>query len=218
MELFSPSERRIWRVLVPLSIPVTSTLRTDAPMTGFKGLQQDRIVASMAELNDGSLLTMDNSGFVRVWQVDAADLFQSASTWKKLVGTLDSRTLSILYKDEKDQYVNADGELVGPDGKVIVPGEEGDMPPGLDSSSSDASSSGGGGGGGGGSGGGGGGGDGEGDGSGDGDGNGSGSGSGERNGAPKDGRKPNFDDVSKLDIVSPFLNERSSGVNPTTSY
>ncbi|KAG0097282.1 von Willebrand factor A domain-containing protein 8 [Podila epicladia] len=200
LELFSPSERRIWRVLVPLSIPVTSTLRSDAPMTGFKGLQQDRVVASMAELNDGSLLTMDNSGFVRVWQVDAADLFQSASTWKKLVGTLDSRTLSILYKDEKGQYVNADGELVGPDGKVIVDGGEGDMPPGLESSSSDASSSGGGGGGGGGSGGGGGGGEGEGDGSGDGDGNGSGSGSGERNGAPKDGRKPNFDDVSKLDI------------------
>ncbi|KAG0296119.1 von Willebrand factor A domain-containing protein 8 [Linnemannia gamsii] len=136
LELFSPSERRIWRLVVPLSIPVTSTLRADAPITGFKGLQQDRVVASMTELEDGSLLTMDNSGFVRVWQVDAADLFQSASTWKKLVG----------------------------------------------------------------SGGGGGGGSGEGDGSGDGDGNGSGSGSGTRDGAPKDGRKPNFDDVSKLDI------------------
>ncbi|KAG0082211.1 von Willebrand factor A domain-containing protein 8, partial [Linnemannia elongata] len=131
LELFSPSERRIWRLLVPLSIPVTSTLRTDAPITGFKGLQQDRVVASMAELEDGSLLTMDNSGFVRVWQVDAADLFQSASTWKKLVGTLDSRTLSILYKDEQGRYVNADGELVGPDGKVIAVGEggDGDLPP-----------------------------------------------------------------------------------------
>ncbi|KAG0209285.1 von Willebrand factor A domain-containing protein 8 [Mortierella sp. NVP41] len=203
LELFSPSERRIWRLLVPLSIPVTSTLRADAPMTGFKGLQQDRVVASMTELEDGSLLTMDNSGFVRVWQVDAADLFQSASTWKKLVGTLDSRTLAILYKDEQGRYVNADGELVGPDGKVIAVGEggegEGDMPPGMDSAGGD-SSSGGGGGGSGGSGGGGGGGSGEGDGNGDGDGNGSGSGSGTRDGAPKDGRKPNFDDVSKLDI------------------
>ncbi|KAG0045398.1 von Willebrand factor A domain-containing protein 8 [Gryganskiella cystojenkinii] len=199
LELFSPSERRIWRVLIPLSIPVTSTLRTDAPMTGFKGLQQDRAVASMTELEDGSLLTMDNSGFVRVWQIDAADLFQSASTWKKLVGTLDSRTLAILYKDEEGRFVNADGQLVGPDGQVIVPGDGlgDDLPPGMDGSSGDSA---GGGGGGGGSGGGGGGGDGEGDGSGDGDGNGSGSGSGERNGAPKDGRKPNFDDVSKLDI------------------
>ncbi|KAF9412835.1 von Willebrand factor A domain-containing protein 8 [Entomortierella beljakovae] len=63
------------------------------------------------------------------------------------------------------------------------------------------SSDGGGGGGGGGSGGGGsGGGSGEGDGSGDGDGNGSGSGSGQRTGAPEEGRKPNFDDVSQLDI------------------
>jgi len=204
LELFSPSERRIWRLLVPLSIPVTSTLRADAPITGFKGLQQDRVVASMTELEDGSLLTMDNSGFVRVWQVNAADLFQSASTWKKLVGTLDSRTLAILYKDEQGRYVNADGELVGPDGKVIVMGEggEGDLPPGMESASGGDSSSSGGGGGGGGSGGGGGGGSGEGDGSGDGDGNGSGSGSGTRDGAPKDGRKPTFDDVSKLDIVS----------------
>ncbi|KAG0215924.1 von Willebrand factor A domain-containing protein 8 [Mortierella sp. GBA30] len=202
LELFSPSERRIWRVLVPLSIPVTSTLRSDAPMTGFKGLQQDRVVASMAELEDGSLLTMDNSGFVRVWQVDAADLFQSASTWKKLVGTLDSRTLAILYKDDQGRFVNAAGELVGLDGKVIGEAQAaGELPPELEGSSNDSSggSSGGGGGGGGGSGGGGGG-DGEGDGSGDGDGNGSGSGSGERSGAPKDGRKPNFDDVSKLDI------------------
>ncbi|KAI1297032.1 von Willebrand factor A domain-containing protein 8 [Mortierella claussenii] len=200
LELFSPSERRIWRVLIPLSIPVTSTLRADAPMTGFKGVQQDRIVASMAELADGSLLTMDNSGFVRVWQVDAADLFQSASTWKKLVGTLDSRTLAILYKDEHGRYVNADGELVGPDGRVIAMGEggeAGDLP--LDMEGAGGDSSNGGGGGGGGSGGGGGG-DGDGDGSGDGNGNGSGSGSGERSGAPKDGRKPNFDDVSKLDI------------------
>lgn len=184
---------------------MTSTLRADAPITGFKGLQQDRVVASMTELEDGSLLTMDNSGFVRVWQVDAADLFQSASTWKKLVGTLDSRTLSILYKDEQGRYVNADGELVGPDGKVIAVGEggeggDGDLPPGMEDASSGESGSGGGGGGGGGSGGGGGGGSGEGDGSGDGDGNGSGSGSGTRDGAPKDGRKPNFDDVSKLDI------------------
>ncbi|KAF9979600.1 von Willebrand factor A domain-containing protein 8 [Mortierella antarctica] len=199
LELFSPSERRIWRVLIPLSIPVTSTLRSDAPMTGFKGLQQDRVVASMTELPDGSLLTMDNSGFVRVWQIDAADLFHSASTWKKLVGTLDSRTLSILYKDEQGRFVNADGELVGPDGLVIGDVEAaGNLPPELEGAGGD--SSGGGGGGGGGSGGGGGGGDGEGDGSGDGDGNGSGSGSGERSGAPKDGRKPNFDDVSKLDI------------------
>lgn len=158
----------------------------------------------MAELDNGNLLTMDNSGFVRVWQIDAADLFQSASTWKKLVGTLDSRTLAILYKDEQGRFVNAEGQLVGPDGQVIVPGgdlDAGDLPPGMDGSSGD-SDGGGGGGGGGSSGGGGGGGDGEGDGSGDGDGNGSGSGSGERSGAPKDGRKPNFDDVSKLDIVS----------------
>ncbi|KAF9204985.1 von Willebrand factor A domain-containing protein 8 [Haplosporangium sp. Z 27] len=197
LELFSPAERRIWRVLVPLSIPVTSTLRADAPITGFKGVQQDRIVASMAELANGSLLTMDNSGFVRVWQIDAADLFQSASTWKKLVGTLDSRTLSILYKDEQGRFVNANGELVGPDGQVIAMGENGEMPPELQNSSD---ASGGGGGGGGGSGGGSGGGNGDGDGSGDGDGNGSGSGSGERTGAPKDGRKPNFDDVSQLDI------------------
>ncbi|KAF9184077.1 von Willebrand factor A domain-containing protein 8 [Haplosporangium sp. Z 767] len=204
LELFSPTERRIWRVLIPLSIPVTSTLRADAPITGFKGQQQDRIVASMTELVDGNLLTMDNSGFVRVWQVDAADLFQAASTWKKLVGTLDSRTLAILYKDEQGRFVNADGELVGPDGKVIVAGDEagGQLPPELEGSGGDSSGdgSGGGGGGGGSGGGGGGGGSGEGDGEGDGDGNGSGSGSGTRTGAPKDGRKPSFDDVSKLDI------------------
>ncbi|KAF9432703.1 von Willebrand factor A domain-containing protein 8, partial [Entomortierella beljakovae] len=73
LELFSPEEHRIWRLLIPLSIPVTSTLRSDAPITGFRGVQQDRIVASMAELDNGNLLTMDNTGSVRVWQIDAAD-------------------------------------------------------------------------------------------------------------------------------------------------
>ncbi|KAG0333586.1 hypothetical protein BG004_000768 [Podila humilis] len=87
LELFSPFERRIWRVVVPLSIPADEQM---LPLSGFKGPQQGRVVS--------------------------------------------------------------------------------------------------------------GGGSGEGDGNGDGDGNGTGSGSGERNGAPKDGRKSNFDDVSKSDV------------------
>ncbi|KAG0224963.1 von Willebrand factor A domain-containing protein 8 [Actinomortierella wolfii] len=201
LELFSPSEKRIWRVTIPLSIPVTSTLREDAPITGFKGAQLDRVVASVCELDNGSLLTMDNAGFVRVWQVDAADLFQAASTWKKLVGTLDSRTLAILYRDEKGQFVNAQGQIIGPDGQPIIlqqdgEGGEGDpLPEGMGGDAMTVIASGGGGGGGGsGSG------DGEGDGSGSGEGEGGGSGSGQRNTPPTEGRKPTFEDVSKLEI------------------
>ncbi|KAG0268044.1 von Willebrand factor A domain-containing protein 8 [Actinomortierella ambigua] len=198
LELFSPSEKRIWRVTIPLSIPVTSTLREDAPITGFKGAQLDRVVASVCELPNGSLLTMDNAGFVRVWQVDAADLFQAASTWKKLVGTLDARTLAILYRDEQGQYVNAQGELVGADGQPILQlpeSEEGDpLPDGMGGEAMSVISGGGGGGGGGGSG------EGEGDGSGEGSGEGGGSGSGQRKTPPTEGRKPTFEDVSKLEI------------------
>ena len=38
-------------------------------------------------------------GVVRVWQVDAGQLIKAANTWRKLVGSIDQHTLSIIYED-----------------------------------------------------------------------------------------------------------------------
>lgn len=40
-------------------------------------------------------------GVVRIWQVDAGQLINAAKTWRKLVGSIDQRTLSIIYEDSE---------------------------------------------------------------------------------------------------------------------
>lgn len=43
---------------------------------------------------------MDNSGVVRVWQVQASELHKAAQTWKQMVG-VDQKVLSIIYETDK---------------------------------------------------------------------------------------------------------------------
>ena len=43
-------------------------------------------------------------GVVRVWQVDAGQLIKAANTWRKLVGSIDQHTLSIIYEDLEVYY------------------------------------------------------------------------------------------------------------------
>ena len=38
-------------------------------------------------------------GVVRVWKVDAVQLIKAANTFRKLVGSTDQHTLSIIYED-----------------------------------------------------------------------------------------------------------------------
>ncbi|CAG8493660.1 14500_t:CDS:2, partial [Racocetra fulgida] len=92
---------------------------TKNPATGHPYMQVDRMAAYLLELPNGDLLTMDNSGkntyyfalyrfvrnincfigIVRIWQVDAGELIKAVNAWKKLVGNLDQRALSIIYDD-----------------------------------------------------------------------------------------------------------------------
>ncbi len=51
-------------------------------------------------LIEGYIFNMKlNLGVVRIWQVDAGQLIKAAKTWRKLVGSIDQRVLSIIYED-----------------------------------------------------------------------------------------------------------------------
>lgn len=54
----------------------------------------------MCELANGHLVTMDISGVVRVWQVQATELYNAAQTWRQMVG-VDQKVLSIIYETDK---------------------------------------------------------------------------------------------------------------------
>ncbi|OZJ04703.1 hypothetical protein BZG36_02531 [Bifiguratus adelaidae] len=117
LELVNPQQKRVWRIIIPLAVPATSTLIDDVPFGGYTLPQHDRIAAVMCELADGSLATMDNSGMVRVWQVNAEQLFKAAQTWKQMVG-VDPRILSIIYQDEDGEDIDEDdGEKGGNGGE-----------------------------------------------------------------------------------------------------
>lgn len=55
----------------------------------------------MCELPNGNLVTLDNAGTVRVWQVSSNELYQAAQTWKQMVG-VDQKVLSVIYETEQD--------------------------------------------------------------------------------------------------------------------
>ncbi|GBC05388.1 hypothetical protein RclHR1_00620028 [Rhizophagus clarus] len=101
LELFNPVQNTLWRVTMPLSIPDIGLIKKDPTLNaiGSPYIFFERIAAAMLELPNGDLLTMDISGVVRIWQVDAGQLIKAAKTWRKLVGSIDQRTLSIIYED-----------------------------------------------------------------------------------------------------------------------
>lgn len=53
----------------------------------------------MCELPNGNLVTMDNAGTVRIWQVNSSDIYKAAQTWKKMVG-VDQKLLTVIYETE----------------------------------------------------------------------------------------------------------------------
>lgn len=73
---------------------------TTSEYPSFARFQVERHVASMCELSNGNLLTMDASGVVRVWQVESMELYKAAQTWKQMVG-VDQKALSVIYETDK---------------------------------------------------------------------------------------------------------------------
>ncbi|CAI2169627.1 3146_t:CDS:10 [Funneliformis geosporum] len=112
LELFNPGQAMLWRVMMPLAIPETGLINNDPALNaiGSPYIHFERTAASMLELPNGDLLTMDISGVVRVWQVDAGQLINAAKTWRNLVGFIDQRVLSIIYEDSEGNTISEQAE------------------------------------------------------------------------------------------------------------
>ncbi|CAB4415023.1 unnamed protein product [Rhizophagus irregularis] len=108
LELFNPVQNTLWRVTMPLAIPDVGLIKKDPALNaiGSPYIFFERMAAAMLELPNGDLLTMDISGVVRIWQVDAGQLINAAKTWRKLVGSIDQRTLSIIYEDSEGNVIS----------------------------------------------------------------------------------------------------------------
>ncbi|KAF7726766.1 von Willebrand factor A domain-containing protein 8 [Apophysomyces ossiformis] len=111
LELLDSSKNQLWTIKIPLA---TAEDDSDFPVPTFAKFQIERPVVTMCELSNGHLVTMDNAGIVRVWQVNAPDLYNSAQTWKKMVG-VDQKILSIIY--ETDQKGEIDTSMEGLEGQ-----------------------------------------------------------------------------------------------------
>ncbi|KAL0082790.1 AAA domain-containing protein [Phycomyces blakesleeanus] len=109
IDLLDPARHQMWRIKLPLSI--LGGPDTDVPGAGFSRFQLERRAASLCELSNGNLVTMDNAGSVRIWQVSSSDLFKAAQTWKQMVG-VDQKILSVVYekKDGKKSDPSSQGD------------------------------------------------------------------------------------------------------------
>ncbi|KAG0177699.1 von Willebrand factor A domain-containing protein 8 [Apophysomyces sp. BC1021] len=103
LELLDANKNQLWMIKIPLSLAENDS---DFPVPSFSKFQIERPVATMCELANGHLVTMDNSGTVRVWQVNAPDLYRSAQTWKQMVG-VDQKVLSVIYETDEKEGVEA---------------------------------------------------------------------------------------------------------------
>jgi hypothetical protein len=82
---------------------------SEAPVPTYTQFQVERFAATMCELSNGNLATMDNAGTVRIWQVNPNEIYKAAQTWKQMVG-VDQKVLSVIYETDEDvrffYYVN----------------------------------------------------------------------------------------------------------------
>lgn len=102
LDLLNPQTNQVWRIRLPLS-NIGDDSGDIHSVTALSHFQVDRSVATMCELANGHLVTMDNVGTVRVFQVSAKDLYQSATTWKQMVG-VDQKALSVIYESDKVKW------------------------------------------------------------------------------------------------------------------
>ncbi|KAJ3336274.1 von Willebrand factor A domain-containing protein 8 [Gonapodya sp. JEL0774] len=147
LEIHNVRERRLRRIKIPLTIPVSIMHETNVPTSGMYGrapTDSARQVVSMAELPNGALLTMDLAGLfagfggsaianaltcsqypqgvARVWQVKYEDLVRDANTWKRLVGSLDEKVLKVIYQGQEGDD-EGEGDGMGGKGKGEGEGE-----------------------------------------------------------------------------------------------
>ncbi|KAI9260188.1 AAA domain-containing protein [Sporodiniella umbellata] len=95
LDLLNPLTGQIWRIKFPVSIVGFG----ETPV--YSQFQVERHVATMCELTNGNLVTMDNAGTVRVWQVSPNEIYNAAQTWKQMVG-VDQQALSVIYETTED--------------------------------------------------------------------------------------------------------------------
>ncbi|KAI8393920.1 AAA domain-containing protein [Radiomyces spectabilis] len=107
LDIVNPMSHQIWRIRMPLAL--SNRADSDVPMTSFAQFQVERDVASMCELSNGRLVTMDNAGTVRVWQVNPAELHKSAQVWTQMVG-VDEKVLSVIYETDQDTLPGSSNE------------------------------------------------------------------------------------------------------------
>lgn len=98
LDLLNPNTNQIWRIKMPLS--VIGSMETPVPT--YTQFQVERFVATMCELPNGNLVTMDNAGTVRIWQVSSNEIYKAAQTWKQMVG-VDQKVLSVIYETDDKQ-------------------------------------------------------------------------------------------------------------------
>ncbi|CAG8551920.1 10698_t:CDS:10 [Diversispora eburnea] len=82
LELFNPIQNTLWRIIIPLAF--NGSRKKSNPGLSNIDQQFEKDAAILLELPNGNLLTMDNSGIVRVWQVDPGQLIKAANIWRKL--------------------------------------------------------------------------------------------------------------------------------------
>ncbi|KAI9020492.1 AAA domain-containing protein [Hyaloraphidium curvatum] len=106
LEIANPRERRLRRIKIPLTVPVTIVDEKNIPTSAMYGqshFEAPRSIVSMVELGNSDVLTLDLSGVARVWQVKYENLVRDANSWKRLVGSLDEKTLRIIYGEPEGE-------------------------------------------------------------------------------------------------------------------
>ncbi len=77
-------------------------------ITSQMAYQGEPCPVALAEMPDGNLLTIDRTGEARVWQVDVEQVAAAMDDWKKMIGKIDDRELSL--NGDEAQQEGADGE------------------------------------------------------------------------------------------------------------
>ncbi|KAI9345549.1 AAA domain-containing protein [Obelidium mucronatum] len=120
MEILDPHTNNIRTLKIPVAIPVSAVVQAtgasslaqqqEQQQQQRQPLQRSRKLVSMIELPNGHLLTVDLTGMARVWQTDSTEIAVEVNEWKRLVGSLETSTLTILYSGGGDG--SKDGDMI----------------------------------------------------------------------------------------------------------
>jgi hypothetical protein len=96
-------------------IPVPEPAQMSVYASWYKQTYPDQVLSLSSMSNDG-LVSVDNSGTVRLWETGVANLERSLAEWRRMVGDLDTRDLMIT----RDQV----GDLDSPKHGKIDPSDD----------------------------------------------------------------------------------------------